>query len=138
MGKFIKTTVRYDKIQPDGTVKAVKEKCLIDAMTITEAESRALAYYEDLGGNADVIEAKKSNVSEVILDGEGERFFDVNLKFIALDEKTGKEKKQLVIYLFQADTLDDARKKITEHMKGSVTDYIISSVSESAISEYID
>lgn len=138
MGKFIKTTIKYDQMQPDGLMKAVKEKCLVDAMTITEAESKTLDRFSWASGETEVIDAKKSTVSEVVLSDQCENFYDVSIKFITLDEKTGKERKQTCMYLFQAEDLDDARKKVTEHMKGSVVDYVVSSVAESAISEYIE
>ena len=50
-----------------------------------------------------------------------------------LDEKSGGEKKTSSNVLVQAADLRDAVKKLDEGMKGSMADYIISSIAETAI-----
>ena len=53
--------------------------------------------------------------------------------FITLDEKSGAEKKTSTTVLVQASDLRDAVKKLDEGMKGTMADYVIASVAETAI-----
>ena len=55
------------------------------------------------------------------------------LFFITLDEKSGAEKKTSTTVLVQASDLRDAVKKLDEGMKGTMADYVIASVAETAI-----
>ena len=60
-------------------------------------------------------------------------WFKTKLKFITLDEKTGKEKSQFTNYLVQAATLPQAVKNIEDVMGKSTIDYQIASISETKI-----
>lgn len=53
--------------------------------------------------------------------------------FITLDEKSGAEKKTSTQVLVQAADLRDAVKKLDEGMKGTMADYVIASVAETAL-----
>lgn len=64
---------------------------------------------------------------------EADRWFKCKLVFITLDEKSGAEKKSSTQILTQAADLRDAVKKLDEGMKGTMADYQIASVSETAI-----
>jgi hypothetical protein len=61
------------------------------------------------------------------------RWFKCKLFFITLDEKSGAEKKTSTTVLVQASDLRDAVKKLDEGMKGTMADYVIASVAETAI-----
>ena len=62
-----------------------------------------------------------------------DRWFKCKLIFITLDEKSGAEKKTSTQVLVQAADLRDAVKKLDEGMKGTMADYQIGSVAETAI-----
>ncbi len=62
-----------------------------------------------------------------------DRWFKCKLWFITLDEKSGAEKKTSTNVLVQAADLRDAIKKLDEGMKGTMADYAIASVAETAI-----
>ena len=62
-----------------------------------------------------------------------DKFFRAKLLFITLDEKSGKEKKTSQNVLVQAADLRDSIKRLDEGMKGSMMDYTIASVTETAI-----
>ena len=62
-----------------------------------------------------------------------DRWFKCKLFFITLDEKSGAEKKTSTTVLVQASDLRDAVKKLDEGMKGTMADYVIASVAETAI-----
>ena len=66
-------------------------------------------------------------------DDSADKFFRAKLVFITLDEKSGKEKKTSQNILIQASDLRDAIKRLDEGMKGSMLDYTIASITETAI-----
>ena len=61
------------------------------------------------------------------------RWYKSKLQFITTDKKTGNEKRTSVYYLVEGCSLESARRNIDEMMKGSITDYSIASVSETAV-----
>ena len=116
--------------------KKVTEPYLVDALSFTEAEARII---DEVGpyisGEFTVTAVAKANYSELFFaeDTASDRWFKCKLGFITLDEKTGNEKKTYTNVLVQACDLRDAVKKLDEGMKGSMADYIIASVAETAI-----
>ena len=82
-----------------------------------------------------VSDIKRANYSELFPSEEeaADRWFKCKLIFITLDEKSGAEKKTSTQVLVQAADLRDAVKKLDEGMKGTMADYQIGSVAETAI-----
>ncbi|KAA6306604.1 hypothetical protein EZS27_041735, partial [termite gut metagenome] len=78
---------------------------------------------------------KRANYSELFTNEQdtADRWFKCRLLFITLDEKSGVEKKTATQLLVQATDLHDAVKNLDEGMKGSMADYQIASVIETAI-----
>lgn len=63
------------------------------------------------------------------------RWYKAKVSFVFLDEKSGKEKRQNVVYLVQACSVHNACDNIDNAMKGTMTDYDIVSVAEQSIIE---
>ena len=110
MHTWFECKIRYEKVMENGMNKKVTEPYLVDALSFTEAEAR-------------IIEEITPYIS-----GK----FTVSF-FITLDEKSGAEKKTSTTVLVQASDLRDAVKKLDEGMKGTMADYVIASVAETAI-----
>lgn len=69
MDKFFEVTVEIEAgIQKNGKMKTVKETYLVDALSVTEAESRVVTVFEQEGtiSNYKVISAKESRIMKVI------------------------------------------------------------------------
>lgn len=127
--------IRYEKTMENGVEKKVTEPYLVDAFSFTEAEARIIEEITPfIKGEFSVVDIKRTNYSEVIQSPENtaDRWFKFKLQFITLDEKNGKEKKSSSYILVQAVDFKDSLKKLEEHMKGSMADYIISSCNETA------
>lgn len=136
MANWFECKVKYDKTQPDGTVKKVPEPYLVDALSFTEAEARIIEEMSPfITGEFSVADIKRSNYSEIFSSEEeaADRWFKAKLNFITLDEKSGKEKKSVTYILVQAADLRDAVKKLDEGMKGTMADYVIASMSETPL-----
>lgn len=134
MALWFECKVRYDKMQENGAVKTVTEPYLVDAVSFTDAESRIsekIAPY--ISGDFSISAEKKTKISEIFFNEDGDRFYMVKVNFITLDEKSGKEKKTTSQILVQASDFEDALNKFNEGMKGTMADYEIGSISETMI-----
>lgn len=133
--------IRYEKTVEDGTQKPVTESYIVDALSFSEAEERIteeISAY--VSGSFDVKDIKKAAFGEIFFsdDSNADRWFKTKLQFIILDEKSGKEKKSSVNFLVQAGTFREALSNIEEGMKGTMQDYVISSINETLIMDVFE
>ena len=133
--------IRYEKTVEDGTQKPVTEMYVVDALSFSEAEERIteeISAY--VSGSFDVKDIKKAAFGEIFFsdDSNADRWFKTKLQFIILDEKSGKEKKSSVNFLVQAGTFREALSNIEEGMKGTMQDYVISSINETTIMDVFE
>ena len=137
MALWFECKVRYDRMQENGSIKKVNEPYLVDALTFTEAEARIIEEITPfMTGAFEVSDIKRARYAEIFEapgDDSRDRFFRAKLVFITLDEKSGKERKTSQNILIQASDLRDAVKRLDEGMKGSMMDYTIASIAETAI-----
>lgn len=135
--EWFEVKVKYEKTMENGLVKKVTEPYLVDALNFTEAERRAIEeitpFMTGVFEVSDIKRARYAELFEAPGDDSADRFFRAKLLFITLDEKSGKEKKTAQNVLVQAADLRDAIKRLDEGMKGSMMDYVIASVAETAI-----
>lgn len=134
MHNWIECKIRYEKVMENGMNKKVTEQYLVDALSFTEAEARII---EEIAlfipKEFTVSGLKKANYSEIFEDETGDRWYKCKLAFVTLDEKSGAEKRITANVLVQADDLRKAIKNLDEGMKDTMADYVIVSVSETAI-----
>ena len=136
MNEWFECKVKYEKTMENGLVKKVAEPYLVDALSFTEAERRIIEEITPfMTGAFEVSDIKRARFAEIFEsdDESADRFFKAKLVFITLDEKTGKERKSSQQMLVQASDLRDAVKRLDEGMKGSMMDYTIASMAETAI-----
>ncbi|KAA6347387.1 hypothetical protein EZS27_005135 [termite gut metagenome] len=128
--------IRYEKVMENGMNKLVTEPYLVDALSFTEAEARIIEEITPfISGEYTVADIKRANYSELFFSDEdaADRWFKCKLFFITLDEKSGAEKKTATQILVQAANLHDAVEKLDEGMKGTMADYQIASIIETAV-----
>ena len=136
MHNWFECKIRYEKVMEDGKNKKVTEPYLVDALSFTEAEARIIEEMKPfITGEFTVSDIKRANYTELFTSDEdtADEWFKVKLYFITLDEKSGMEKKSASTVLVQAADLRDAVKKLDEGMKGTMADYEIANVAETAI-----
>lgn len=120
----------------NGMQKKVTEPYLIDGLSFTEAEARAIEEVSPfISGEFTVSDIKRAHYSELFPSEEeaADKWYDCKLEFITLDEKSGAEKKTKTTVLVQAADLRDAMKKLDEGMKGTMADYNAVCIKETAI-----
>ena len=128
--------IRYEKTMENGLVKKVNEPYLVDALSFTEAEKRILEEIAPfMTGDYQVADIKRANYAELFetVSDSADKWFRIKLVFITLDEKSGKERKTSQNVLVQAADLRGSIDRLDEGMKGSMMDYTIASVTETAI-----
>ncbi len=134
MHNWIECKIKYEKTVENGMVKKVTEPYLVDALSFTEAEARIIKELTPfISGDFTVSAVKYAKYSELFDEAEGDRWFKCKVQFITLDEKSGAEKRTSTLMLVKANDLREAVKNLDEGMKGTMADYIISSVSETMI-----
>lgn len=136
MHTWFECKIRYEKMMENGMIQKVTEPYLVDALSFTEAEARIIEEVTPfITGEFTVSDIKRANYSELFVSDEGaaDRWFKCRLFFITLDEKSGAEKKTASFVLVQAADLRDAVRKLDEGMKGTMADYQIRAVTETAI-----
>ncbi|MBQ8050368.1 MAG: DUF4494 domain-containing protein [Bacteroidaceae bacterium] len=136
MAQWFECKIRYDKTMEDGKIKRVTEAYMVDALTFTEAERRFLEEVEPyLSGEYEVADIKKSKVAELMesADANDDRWYKAKVAFITLDEKTAVEKRTSATMLVQARDLKTAVANLEKGMKGTMGDWDLTSMTETAI-----
>lgn len=136
MGYWFECKIRYEKTLENGAIKKVTEPYLVDAMSFTEAEARIIQEMSPfMNGEWSVADIKRANYSELFPSDEeaADKWFKVKMVTTIFDEKKQVEKKVSTLKLVQASDLRDAVRKLDEAMKGSLADYELSQVMETAI-----
>ena len=134
MHTWFECKVRYEKLGENGISKKVTEPYLVDALSFTEAEARIIEQVTPfISGEFTVTAIARAAYSETFFHDSGDRFFKCRIAFITLDEKSGKERKTKSNVLVQADTLQEAKDRLVESMKGTLADYSLEMVKETEI-----
>lgn len=139
--QWFEVAFRYDKTQEDGTVKAVTELFVVDALSFSEAEAEIteeMSRY--VSGECSVKAMKRANFTEVLFSDkkEDDKWYKVKLQFITIDEKTEKKKKQYVVHLVQAAGIDHAKRAVTDLYDKAMSDYTVVTVTETKIMDVFE
>lgn len=143
MANWFECKVRYDKLQENtAAVKKVTETFLVDASSFTEAEARIIEERQPyISGEFSVTAVKRTKISEIFFDDEGDKWYMVKWLISTIDEKAeamGKplvEKKVSVLTLVEASDFQKALKNFMEGMKGTIADFEIAQIGETSILE---
>ena len=136
MHNWFLTKIRYEKVMENGIQKKVTEPYLVDALSFTEAEARIIEEVTPfISGEFTVSDISRAHYSEIFTSEEdsADKWFAGRLAFITLDEKSGAEKKTAAQMLTQASNLKEAIEVLEKGMKGTLADYEIASVTETAL-----
>lgn len=130
------TKIQYGKTMENGMQKNVTEQYVVDALSCSEAESRLaeeMSHY--ISGDSEITDINRTKYNEIFFTdmSSDDKWYKVVLKFITIDERTGKEKKSTNYYLTQAANLDQAKKNVEDVMSTTMIDYEIYSITETAI-----
>lgn len=136
MSEWFECKVKYERTMQDGVLKKVCEPYLVEALNFTEAERRIIEELSPfISGEFEVSNISRARYAEVFetVEDSADKWYKAKLVFITLDEKSGKEKKTSHNMLVQASDFHDALKRLDEGMKGSMADYAIAAINETAL-----
>jgi hypothetical protein len=134
MNNWFEVKVKYEKIDERGAVKKVTEPYLVDALTFTEAEARAIQELEPyLSGEFIISNIARANYTDIFPFDDGDRWFKCKIAYISIDEEAGTEKRKTSYVLVQANDVKHAWDNLTKAMADSVVDYEVNSIQETAI-----
>lgn len=136
MATWFSVRVMYDRQNANGEWTKAKEVYLIDAVSFTEAEARAIGEvspYVGKGGSLKVTAMKMEDVTEVYNTTieNADKWYRVKMMFESLTD-SGKVKKTPQVVVVKGASTEDATKRLHEGMKGFLADYKIHTVSETS------
>lgn len=136
MSYFI-ATCKYEKLQENGAIKRVSEKYLCDALSVVEADAMVTENLKPyISGDFFTSKVENSPIAEVMGDRECGRFWLVKIAFISIDERSGVEKHTISQILVGAPDFTSAVENFNEGMRGTMADFEVISLSETAIREF--
>ncbi|MBQ6192053.1 MAG: DUF4494 domain-containing protein [Bacteroidaceae bacterium] len=134
--EWFECKVRYDKTLESGLIKKTTETYLVDALSFTEAEKRFIEEIEPfMSGEFIVTDIKRARLADLFDsdDLNDDRWFKARVAFITMDEKTAVEKRTVQTALVQANDFHRALARLDEGMKGTLGEWEIASITETAI-----
>ena len=129
-------TLNVERVMEDGTSKKVREDYLIDAMSFTEAEEKAVGEMEGRDGEFEVTRIVRPRLAGV-MTSDSDRFFRVKITETTFDDNTMCEKKTTKAYIVQSSDLVKAVQAVISSMGLVASDWEFNSVTETAIVDYI-
>ena len=133
---FKEVTAALTFTEGDGGLRRTRLTAAFEAVTFAEAETSAARHFSQLGDDVEIINITPAPYSTVILSGNDGKWFRVKVKFITVNERTGKEKRTASTLLVQAGSSDRAQKYVT-HTLGDIAEYEVAVISETAVHEVI-
>ena len=134
--EWFECKVRYDKTLENGLIKKTTESYLVDALSFTEAEKRFIEEITPfITGEFIVTDIKRARLAD-LFDSEDlndDRWFKARIAYVTLDEKSGAEKRTVQSAMIQANDFHRALARLDEGMKGTLGEWVIVSITETAI-----
>lgn len=131
--KWFECKVKYQKMLDTGERKTVTELYLVYADSVSDAEQRIIEEMSSFSEGELTVKAVKEASYKEVFQHDEEKFYLCKVAFVTLDEDSGTEKKKASTILVQASDFDTAGKYLKAGMKGTLSDYDILSIAETAI-----
>lgn len=134
---WYKFRIKYSKQLDSGKMKKVNEEYLVDSVSFSDTEAQAHKAATEVMGTRDfdVTHISREAVTEVIgkdEDGDG-HWYKANVSiFTESDDSDEKKVSSQVIYVYAEDT-KQADTRLREHMKGSMFEWAVKSISETRV-----
>lgn len=134
MQNWFETGIKYEKTAEEGKVVKVNEKYLVDALSFTEAEARINEEMKPfISGEFVVSTIRRARINEIFYKENADRWYKSKVFFVSLDEEKGVEKRTPCTMYVQANNTAEAEVNLKEGMKGTMADYEVASIVETAI-----
>ena len=131
-GKIFIVKVKVDRPNDEGLVKTVREEYACKAVNFTDCEAKItqeVGSADNVKDSFDILAEAVSPCKEAYIFDEGNIFYKVKVQEPYLDD-SGNEKKTNHYYLLNADSVEQAGKRIAEAYGNSVKDYTVAAIIE--------
>lgn len=136
MQTWYECKVKYLKIDQGGFERKVNDNYLIDAVSFTDAETRIFAQmHQVVRGDFQVVNIKRSNISEIIPDENGEWWYKAKINLVTIDEEAGKEKKVTNYILVMANDINEALARLEKGLSYMLVPYVVTAIQLSTIAD---
>lgn len=109
--------------------EAKKGMYVVNTETFGDAEKKVYEEEMQFSQELAISSVKKTKYAHICM-GESDMWYKVKVDFKFVDEKTGKEKVNRCEYLVNSDTMEEAKKKISEFLKDTMMDFVVSAIYE--------
>ncbi|MFV0377775.1 MAG: DUF4494 domain-containing protein [Mangrovibacterium sp.] len=134
MQTWFEVKARFVKIDNDGRERKVTEVYLIDAVSFTDAEARAIQVLEQvIRGEFAIKGIVQSNITEVFPHESGQYWYKACISIVTIDEKAGREKKVNNYFLVAADDIKEALQRLEEGLAYILVPYSTTALALSPI-----
>lgn len=134
MQNWFEVKTKFIKIDDDGRERKASETYLVDAVTCTEAEARAIKELTQyIRGDINIGKVVTSNIVEIFPHEDGEWWFKAKISIVTIDETAGKERKVNNYFLVAADNIKQAIQRLEEGLAYVLVPYQITSIVLSSI-----
>lgn len=139
---WYKFRIKHSQVLDSGKKKNVSVEYLVDAMSFTEAEARAIKTANESISTReyDIVAISRENVSDIIRNDEDDEspWFKANVAIVTLDDTTGESKESPQITYVQASDTHEADKTLRDYMKNSMLDWDIKSITKTKVVGVLD
>lgn len=137
--KLFNATVVYEKTADEGKIVKATENYILEALTFADAENRIVSEMEYcISGEFNIKNLRRANFAEIVhaTSSTSSIFYKVTCSLIGFDEMRQIEKETKYSYLVVAEDVSSAIDAITEHMRGTMSDYRITAIAETKIIDF--
>jgi len=138
---WYKFRIKYAQQLDSGKKKKASEEYLVDAMSFTETEARAIETANETIATReyDIVAISREAVTEIIRsEKEDGNWFKATVVIITLDETTGEPKESPQTIYVQAANTTEADKTLRAHMKDSMLEWEIKAITKTRVVEVLD
>ena len=126
MQNWFEVKTKFIKIDDSGREKKESETYLVDALTCTEAEARAIKKLTQyIRGDINIGKVVTSNIVEIFPHEDGEWWYKAKISIVTIDENAGKERKVNNYFLVAADNIKQAIQRLEEELAYVLVPYQI-------------
>lgn len=124
-------TTKVRKLQKDGSEKEVTERYITDCELFAEAEHAGMHSYADYQQEGDVIAIKRSNVREIVNEGDDkDYYYKATIVSKYVDDN---EKEQKYYVLIRANNIVEATGKANEYIAQGLDDMSLDGITKTKI-----
>lgn len=124
-------TTKVKKTQEDGSEKDVAERYITDCQLFSEAECAGMHSYADYQQEGDVTAIKRSNVREIVNEGDDkDYYYKATIVSKYVDDN---EKEQKYYVLIRANNIVEATGKANEYIAQGLDDMSLDGITKTKI-----